>query len=631
MIWQYKTSILAAHNLPTLIQKKVTIKIFADVLYIYPNKVKKQSFENNREAILQIKEQQNKNNNQSSTNDIDPLASMLLNPNLNNQEAKENKDTFNHNSSSNANTQALLMNNAKQKSQSIFEMNINRFQQFHDESIKKYNQWVKKRQDQNVDTLKRDIESKKKNEMNLDLDYWKTKFLYPYALDTGPLKLQENGVGQVTADDLAQQQKIMEKLGKAKNFNILETNALQFPLSQLQNKEEFLSELQTPIAVSIEQIIMDMFKYTKDFPIKIIPHVTEGDEINDIIHNYKKNKSTAKMQQNIGMQQNHLINGTGGMTQKQSAFSLLKNPVTKKNNLALEQNKPNLEFDDIMKALKEIQSQKNARLIGLVSHLVYWSVFGHINQLPLDAYHKKLLFISIAQIQSELESKYTGKRVFPTFIMPMILLAVRIEIELIFKNSYPEFFTKSTHERKAKSSTLPKIRNKFYTRSALVQQLIPNPSEGKVRAIFGGAANPDKTNYGQIQSAQPGLRRKFTATQNEFAQNIGSSQRQSHGGAQTAFTNNRRSQLPHPRHNSYMTQKPSMANMMTTQNGGDNEIDPGLDLLNRVQMFQIAVNKINHNLELRKKEPIFKLASNAGQASASNTMGQNRNESLSKK
>jgi hypothetical protein len=28
-------------------------------------------------------------------------------------------------------------------------------------------------------------------------------------------------------------------------------------------------------------------------------------------------------------------------------------------------------------------------------------------------------------------------------------------------------------------------------------------------------------------------------------------------------------------------------------------------------MFQIAVNKINHNLEVRKKEPIFKLASNA--------------------
>ena len=42
-----------------------------------------------------------------------------------------------------------------------------------------------------MDNLKKDIEAKKKNEMNLDPDYWKKKFLYPYALDTGPLKLSD--------------------------------------------------------------------------------------------------------------------------------------------------------------------------------------------------------------------------------------------------------------------------------------------------------------------------------------------------------------------------------------------------------------------------------------------------------
>jgi len=73
--------------------------------------------------------------------------------------------------------------------------------------------------------LKRDIDSKRKNELNLDLDYWKKKFLYPYALDTGPLKL-----GEVSAADVEQQSKMMEKLGKT-NFNVLESNALQFPLS----------------------------------------------------------------------------------------------------------------------------------------------------------------------------------------------------------------------------------------------------------------------------------------------------------------------------------------------------------------------------------------------------------------
>ena len=90
--------------------------------------------------------------------------------------------------------------------------------------------------------------------------------------------------------------------------------------------------------------------------------------------------------------------------------------------------------------------------------------------------------------------------------------------------------------------------------------------------------------------------------------------------------NNGHSQGPRQQSN-YMTQKPSMSNFNghATQTGGDNDIDPGLELLNRVQMFQIAVNKINHNLEIRKKEPIFKLASNAGNSHTINGNGSNNN------
>lgn len=50
----------------------------------------------------------------------------------------------------------------------------------------------------------------------------------------------------------------------------------------------------------------------------------------------------------------------------------------------------------------EIQSDRIARLTGLVSHFVYWCVFGHVNQMPLDEYHLKQLFISIAQSMSQL-------------------------------------------------------------------------------------------------------------------------------------------------------------------------------------------------------------------------------------
>ena len=120
----------------------------------------------------------------------------------------------------------------------------------------------------------------------------------------------------------------------------------------------------------------------------------------------------------------------------------------------------------------------------------------------------------------------------------MILLAVRIEIELIFKNNYPTFFNEDENEKlalrlingamteildpkiyysrfsflesgkeaidlkhkmtkktspsrldnvnssPAASSMLPNVKNKYYTRSTLMKNLIPFPSEGKVRALF---------------------------------------------------------------------------------------------------------------------------------------------------
>ena len=33
-----------------------------------------------------------------------------------------------------------------------------------------------------------------------------------------------------------------------------------------------------------------MYKYAREFPNKIIPHITEAGEINDVIHNYKRPK-----------------------------------------------------------------------------------------------------------------------------------------------------------------------------------------------------------------------------------------------------------------------------------------------------------------------------------------------------
>ena len=52
---------------------------------------------------------------------------------------------------------------------------------------------------------------------------------------------------------------------------------------------------------------------------------------------------------------------------------------------------------------------------------------------------------------------------------------------------------------KARSAAHESTRNKFFTRSALVSQLIPNPSEGKIRALFGTGKNAILAKTAEIQ------------------------------------------------------------------------------------------------------------------------------------
>jgi hypothetical protein len=109
--------------------------------------------------------------------------------------------------------------------------------------------------------------------------------------------------------------------------------------------------------------------------------------------------------------------------------------------------------------------------------------------------------------------------------MPMVLLAIRVEMEVILKVNYPNFMEDPTNEEITMRSINgvitelldPKIyysrfsflesgkeaidiknslanrkhpsvgqnkKLKHYTRSALVKNLIPQPSDGRVRSLF---------------------------------------------------------------------------------------------------------------------------------------------------
>jgi hypothetical protein len=171
--------------------------------------------------------------------------------------------------------------------------------------------------------------------MNLDPEWWRPRFIYPYALDPTPYK--EGTVsphqGNICSLDgynfdmnlLYSGLKGGPKLSVQK-LNVVDTQVLQYPVSfilpkvvdkrKLQKEssggdeldmedpkyqqrpsprvrgilfETYEEELASPLTISVPEILEDLKKYVDKFPYHVIPHVTRTAEVNDIIHNYNNN------------------------------------------------------------------------------------------------------------------------------------------------------------------------------------------------------------------------------------------------------------------------------------------------------------------------------------------------------
>lgn len=376
---------------------------------------------------------------------------------------------------------------------------------------------------------------------------------------------------------------------------MINTTLLNFPTEAISTQKDYLTELQKPIVVTIEELKTDLYKFQKDFPKESLPCIDlkTGED-----HDYNDGAA----------------------------------------------DKYQLKTNDVNNALKRINSADVSRLIGLVSHFAYWCVFSHINQVPLDEYHKKQLFISITQIQSRLEASNIVKKGFTIFKMPMILLAVRALVDYIFRNTYPKFYEEPRHDQilsklindvitvlldpnmfysrfsffesekdamrltyqKARAAKLPKINSKLFTRSALVKSLFPVPSEGKVRAMFG-------------HSSQDTLRAKTTiAGKRRINTNISTQETYGMGTIRRNTTTIPGSRIRNPISRTDSRPEASTATIggatfrtktraKTSHTDARSQYENTLSMISKVQMFQIAVTKVNKNLVARKKPPIFRI------------------------
>lgn len=163
----------------------------------------------------------------------------------------------------------------------------------------------------------------------MDPGYWRKKFLYPFALDPAPLRLKDNQKPEDVVAEKKRQKLLAEE-------SLMQTTKFQFPISHMKKPEEFLSEVQRPITMTVEDIKQDLNVYVKKFPKEVIPHITETNEVCDNIHNYK-NKPRAQVQKDTA--------SSGGR------FTEFSN---RKLNTALTQGMPTLREHNIVEALREI-------------------------------------------------------------------------------------------------------------------------------------------------------------------------------------------------------------------------------------------------------------------------------------
>lgn len=156
---------------------------------------------------------------------------------------------------------------------------------------------------------------------------------------------------------------------------------------------------------------------------------------------------------------------------------------------------------------------------------------------------------------------------------------------------------------KVRAAKLPKIQSKIFTRSALVKSLFPVPSEGRVRAMF---CNPSQEN----------LRAKTTLSGQRRHTNV--STQETYGNVQpkpsTAIPGSRRRRNVSNMYTEKETSAISRISLhsnreraKTSLGGERSQYENTLNMINKVQMFQIAVTKVNKNLVARKKPPIFKI------------------------
>lgn len=170
--------------------------------------------------------------------------------------------------------------------------------------------------------------------------------------------------------------------------------------------------------------------------------------------------------------------------------------------------------DIIRKALLSCAADQSIRLIGLMAHFCYWTIFGHLHNEPIERDYFQSMFVSILHLYYEAEQEAKSH---VQLNLALLLLVLRIEVDYIFTKSFPEFLTvpvqrkvlqfklqqvitrlldpevflsrlsfleSSLEALHLKPKYRENLKGKYYSTSAIVKSLFPVPQHPRARALL---------------------------------------------------------------------------------------------------------------------------------------------------
>jgi hypothetical protein len=224
----------------------------ADILYIYPNKRNKQSFDNKRDEIL-------RNGLEAALNR--PIIGDTKGKKFDGSPMKTGGGGASNDKSEEKFLRSLLEEEKR-------DVNVDLTKKLFDSipSIKKRMKFYE------LNRVKLEIAEEvalaKRVEIDMNVEHWTKYLLFPFA-NIAPLPDLEDYVPPQVGMDVSESDK---------NFNKLVSKKYQFPISALKNMESSegcLKELQNALTVTSEEISRDLLKFIKDFNVGLIPHMNE--------------------------------------------------------------------------------------------------------------------------------------------------------------------------------------------------------------------------------------------------------------------------------------------------------------------------------------------------------------------